>query len=94
MIEIKWRQDRDFTTREPLPKPVWHEFDLSDINHMSRTHAINLFRNSTPVVIKQGDICIVNTPELLKQYRKNGRHVMEISELVQDDGRLDQVGIV
>ncbi len=57
MMIIKW-QDKSMTA------PNWFDFDLTDINHLSVAHAVNLFSHDIPVIIKEGEQYIVNTAEL------------------------------
>jgi hypothetical protein len=78
---IKW-QDTTMTA------PNWFDFSLDDIMHMPVSHAVNLFSSGVPVVIKEGERYIVNTPALLDSYKKQGKRVMLIDQV--DTARMDQ----
>jgi hypothetical protein len=80
-MEIKW-QDTKITA------PNWFNFNPDDIMHMPVRHAVNLFSNGVPVVIKEGERYIVNTPALLASYKKQGKRVMLIDQV--DPARMDQ----
>ncbi len=88
-LKIKWQDIGQDIGQKP-----WIPFNLSDINHMSRTHAINLFSNKTPVIAKQGDAFIVNTGSLHNDYKRKGKKVMLFSELEPSDKMLSSVGFL
>jgi predicted transcriptional regulator len=64
-MEIKW-QDTKITA------PNWFNFNPADIMHMPVRHAVNLFSNGVPVVIKEGERYIlyasIRQPEPYKEY--------------------------
>ena len=69
----------------------WHNFDLSDINHMPQRHALHLFnQDKINVVAKQGNQFIVSSPDLVAVYRRKGNRVMLFSEVLEQSTRLDQ----
>ena len=70
---IKWQNTS-------ITAPNWFDFSVDDIMHLSVQHAVDLFSNAVPVVIKEGERYIVNTPDLLASYRKQGKRVMMITE--------------
>jgi len=80
-VTVKWRDGK-----------IWREFDLSEINHMPRDHAINLFSRNIQVIAKQGDTYIVNREELKAQYAKKGSKVKLFSELDKSDCLFGKVG--
>jgi len=82
-IVIKW-QDKEGN---------WQPFDVSDILHMSRDHAIALFSQGTPVIIKQDDSYIVNKVDLLDQYKRQGKSVKLLSQCECSDKILEEVGL-
>jgi len=82
-ITIKWKSGNK-----------WEQFDLSEINHMSRTHAINLFSGNLQVIAKQGDTYIVNREELKAQYAKKGSKVLLFSELQPSQEKFGVVGFL
>lgn len=69
-------------------------FDLSDISHMSRNHAIALFSHAIPVIAKQGETYIVNNLTLFNQYQKNKKSVRLFTDLVTDENALSKVGFI
>lgn len=84
-LVIKW-QDTSITA------PNWFDFPASDILHMPVSHAVNLFSNGIPVIIKQGERYVVNTVELFNSYRKNGKRVMMLDKVSGLDRRLSEGG--
>lgn len=82
-ISIKWRNGSK-----------WEHFDLSEINHMSRTHAINLFSGNIQVVAKQDDTYIVNREELKTKYAKKGSKVLLFSELQHSQEKFGEQGFM
>jgi len=83
-IVIKW-QDKEGN---------WQPFDVNDILHMSRNHAIALFSQGTGVIIKQGDSSyIVNRVDLLDQYKRQGKSVKLLSQCEGSDKTLEEVGL-
>lgn len=81
-MEIKWQ----------AAPGAWVTFDMADINHMPRNHGISLFSNETPVIIKEDDNYIVNTPDLLAQYQRAGRSVKLLSECTPSTESIERVG--
>ena len=79
MIIIKW-QSADKT---------WNDLDLSGINHLPVSHACHLFSGKIPVIAKQAGSYIVNTPELMEQYKKAGKKCRDFASLLAGGG-LDQ----
>ena len=80
-ITIKWKQGEE-----------WRDFPLSDILHESRSHAINLFSNSVPVIILEDGQYIVNTKELFQQYKQAGKRVMMLADCKASDKPAGEVG--
>jgi len=81
MLIMKW-QDQG----------TWKDFDCNDINHMSRTHAINLFSNGIPVIIKEGTNYIVNKVDLFQRYKNERKSVTMLSECIPSDKIICDVG--
>lgn len=86
-ISIQWRQDYEFlecatteSKRVKLATPVWRPFDVEDIYWHSRNHCIRLFNNGTPVVIKEDDKFVVNSDDLLRQYKRRGLDVKLLAD--------------
>ena len=69
-------------------------FDLSDISHMSRNHAIALFSHAIPVIAKQGETYIVNSLSLFEQYQGRKKPVKLFSDLIADENALSKVGFI
>lgn len=100
-ISAQWRQDYEFlecatgeTSRAKLGTPIWHPFDMADINHRSRDYSINLFGNGTPVVIKQEGEYIVNSDALLSQYKRRGATVRLLSDCQPSGKAISEVGFI
>lgn len=100
-ISIQWRQDYEFlecatgeNARAKLDAPVWHPFDMADVNRCSRDHCIKLFGNGTPVVIKQDGEYIVNSEALFSQYHRRGATVKLLSDCQPSDKAIDEVGFI
>lgn len=95
-LSIKWRQDYDTehvgSPRKKLDKPEWLEFDTEDILFHSRTYAVKLFSNGTPVIIKQDDRYLVNRRELLEQYKAAGKQVRMVQDCEKSDKSVIDVG--
>lgn len=72
----------------------WVMFDVSDINHLSRNHAINLFSFKIPVIAKQDKTYIVNNDQLYEQYQRKGTPVKLFSELQPSEDPLQKVGFI
>ncbi|KAA0888806.1 hypothetical protein [Oryzomonas rubra] len=71
-------------------KGTWAPFEVTDVLHMSVSHSCYLFLDGRlPVVAREGEVFIVNTPALEKKYRKNGKKVTTFSTILQDTARLD-----
>ncbi len=87
-IQIKWRNAGE----------EWKDarvFDVQDILHKSRNHAIYLFNRSIPFVIKQGsDIVISNDKELRHQYHKKRFRVFTLDQIERSEEILSKVGFV
>jgi len=86
-LTIQWRQDYEQpeaftidTMKKPLAKPMWREFDTSDIAHMPRQHMIDLFGGRVPVIIKEDGKYITNNVQVAEQYRQRGQSVTMLSE--------------
>ena len=86
-LSIKWKMDFELVEdtdgkieRKKLKEPVWVPFDTEDILFHSRTYAIKLFSNGTPVIIKENDNYLVNRRELLEQYRAASKRVKMIQD--------------
>jgi hypothetical protein len=72
----------------------WHPFDLGDINHMPRNHALRLFSNSTPVVAKEGDQYITNSQTIYDQYRQSNKPVRMFSDIHPSEKKLAICGFL
>lgn len=75
----------------------WRDYDDMDyLACCSRNHAMNLFSMDLPVVIKEtqdgADRYIVNTSDLLAQYRRSGKQVMLLSDCTPSPGSIERVG--
>ena len=75
-------------------KGKWVPFDLADINHLSRDHAINLFSYKIPVVARHGNYYIVNNMDLFSRYDKNKKQVKLFSALTPSSEPLRRVGFI
>lgn len=100
-ITIQWRQDHEFIRADgggnqlsKLDKPIWRKFDVSDILHMPRNHALMLFKTSTPVVIKEGEEYITNSDEIYSQYRKNRKVVHMLDKIQPSEMKLEYCGFL
>ena len=82
-IDIQWKDGTE-----------WKAFDTSEIYHMPRTHAINLFSNSLAVRSRQGDTRITNRQEIKKQYEAKGVECLMFSDLRPSNRPLLEVGLV
>jgi hypothetical protein len=81
MITIQWKDGNE-----------WKPFNLADINHMSRNHAINLFSNPPSVRAKQGDTRFTNRQTIKAQYEAKGQKCLLFSDLQPSALPLDEVG--
>lgn len=87
MTVIKW-QDRTMNPSE------WFDFPLDDIVYLPVSHAVDLFSGKIPVIIKEGEQYIVNTPELFSSYKKKGQKVMMISQVGRTGQKLGTGGFL
>lgn len=72
----------------------WQTFDISDIMHQSRSHALSLFNQGTAVIIKQDDDYIVNKQELYDRYLADGKKVRMIAHCKASDKPIRDVGFI
>lgn len=72
----------------------WREFDVSDINHLSRSHAIHLFSLGIPVIAKCNGVYFVNRESLAASYRAKGQRVKLFSDLAPDERALEICGFL
>lgn len=72
----------------------WQDFDLRDIGHMPRNHALNLFKNSTPVIAKEGDSYLTNNDGILSQYKSQNKKIMLFKDCQLSEKRFDEVGFL
>lgn len=72
----------------------WPLFDVSDIAHLSRSHAIHLFSRKISVVAKQGTTYIVNSDKLYDDYHTKGKRVVLFTSLQPNESSLDSVGFI
>lgn len=98
-ITIAWRQDYEFletadikSKRTKLEKPIWHQFDVEDILWHSRDYAVNLLSMGTPVVVKEGEVYLVNKTDLFNQYRSAGKWVKMLSDCEPSTESVERVG--
>ena len=88
IIQIKWKNTGEEWKNARI-------FDVKDILHKPRNHAIDLFNRSTKFVIKQGsDIVISNDKELRHQYHKKRFRVFTLDEIERSEEVLSKVGFV
>ena len=83
-ISIKWQDGGD----------KWRELNLDDIAHMPRSHAIDLFNRTVPVIIKEGDDIISNDLAMRNLYRKQGKRVHKLDDIIPSNGRLSIIGFL
>jgi hypothetical protein len=83
-IKIQWQDT----------KGNWQPFDTKGILHMPRNHALNLFRTSTPVIIKEGEEYITNSSAVFEQYQKSKRKIMMLGDIGQSEARLEVCGFL
>lgn len=100
-IKIQWRQDYKFlpdagvaSKREALPKPVWQNFDLRDIAHMSRNHALRLFSQGVPVRINENGTYLVNREDIKKDYITMGKKAVLIADCQPSEKPVNVVGFL
>ena len=84
-ISIKWKDEK---------KRLWCNFNVPEILGYPRNHALDLFSNNIPVVIKQDSFIISNDLEMRNLYRKKGHRVFSLSDLTPSGDRLGTVGFV
>ena len=82
-IAVKWRDGNK-----------WKLFNLEEINHMPRDHAIRLFSGNIQVVAKQDETYIVNRQSLKDDYTAKNQKCLLFSELQPNSGTLAEVGMV
>lgn len=83
-IEIRWQNKQG----------EWQPFDVSDIECLPRSHAIDLFSQGTGVIIKQDEQYICNRVDLYDQYKRKRQRVTMLSKCERSDGRLGTVGFL
>lgn len=83
-ITIKWK-DGD---------GKYQLFDNTEINHMSRDHAINLFSGGIPVIASENGTYITNSKTLAGQYQAQGKRVMMFADLVKSGEKFGRVGFL
>lgn len=84
-IEIKWQNKQG----------EWQPFDVSDIECLPRSHAIDLFSQGTGVIIKEGNAnYIVNRVDLYDQYKRKRQKVTMLSKCERSEGQLSQIGFI
>lgn len=100
-ITVQWRQDYEQlhvadaeTKRVKLAKPIWNNFDISDIMHMPRNHALRLFSNSTPVIARENDTYITNNAAIFDQYKKSKKPVMMFDQIEHSEQLLRHSGLI
>lgn len=98
-LSIKWKNDFELIEdaegkieRKKLKEPVWVDFDNEDILFHSRTYAVKLFSNGTPVIIRENDRYLVNRRELLEQYKAAGKQVKMIQDCEKSQKSVIDVG--
>ena len=72
----------------------WQDFNVLDILHLPRNHALALFRQGTAVVIKQDNLYIVNKADLYADYQKARKNVIMFSKCSPSEEILAEVGFV
>jgi hypothetical protein len=98
-IQIKWRKTKQVvdcadvsTVREDLPKPLWIDFDHSDI---TRSHFLDLFSGKIMVLIRQDDTVISNDKDIRHTYHKRGDvKVIALDKIERNEGKLSEVGFL
>lgn len=75
-------------------KGMWYAFNLEEIAHMSRNHAIALFSNPPSVRAKQGNMRITNRESIRDQYLSKNQPCKLFSELAPDDRPLQVCGFI
>ena len=100
-LDVKWRQDfeevecADKNTRlKKLPKPIWHNFDTSDIIFHSRNYVINLFSLGTPVRIRENGKYVVNTTDLFYEFNELKKPVKMLKDCKPSSESLEKVGFL
>ena len=79
---IKWRDNEG----------NWQNFDLSDIEHMSRNHALFLFSGTVPVIAKVDNDYLTNNEGLLSQYRSQKKKIKLFSDCERSESMFSRVG--
>ena len=80
-IQIKWKNGTK-----------WDIFPVTDILHLPRNHALDLFGRKIPVLIKQDDTYISNDAAVFQTYHKRGDKVLDLAKLERSDKPLCEVG--
>jgi hypothetical protein len=83
LISVKWKSGSK-----------WLPFQLSDILHMSRDHAIALFSNPPIVVAKDGETYITNRESIRDDYKKQNKPCILFSDLQPSTMPLEEVGLI
>lgn len=83
LISVKWKDGEK-----------WNIFTLDEINHMPRTHAINLFSGNIQVIARQGKQYITNRESTRDQYLARKQKCILFSELDRSEKALGTVGFV
>ena len=82
LISIKWRNAEN----------KWEIFPLTDILHLSRNHAIDLFSGKIAVVAKEAETYMVNSEETQRKYISQGKPCQLFSELIRSEEKLQSIG--
>jgi hypothetical protein len=69
-------------------------FDNTEINHMSRDHAISLFSCGIPVIASENGTYITNSKGLADQYRNQGKRVMMFSDMTASSEKFGLIGFL
>jgi alpha-glucosidase (family GH31 glycosyl hydrolase) len=72
----------------------WLDFNIGDINHMSRNHAMNLFAGKIPVIVKEGTTIISNDKDTRHLYHKKRMKVMKFTDCILSMRPLCEVGFL
>jgi hypothetical protein len=84
----------DITAKWKDNKGVWQDFDLIQIGHQSRNHAIALFKRKLPVVALENGVYITNNKETQKKYLDQGKQCKLFSEMQSSEKTLKSVGFL
>ena len=69
-------------------------FDNTEINHMSRDHAISLFSGGIPVIAAEGGTFITNDIPLAASYRGQKKKVVMFKDLQPSGKTFGSVGFL